>query len=71
MSKRLTKREQYSIRGDDARGYCVVDAKGGTIYDSLESREYAESICSVLNSGIGPDWDDVEAELVRQGKLEE
>ena len=41
-------------------------ANGVIEYDNLESRAEAIAICKVLNRGIGPEWDKVEAALAAQ-----
>lgn len=47
-------------------GFGVVTQSGAIVYDLLETRREAEEICDVLNSGIGPEWDAVSAELERR-----
>jgi len=64
---------EYKVVGDNQFGFAVTDAKGGTLYDLIESRTEADSIRDVLNSGIGPEWNAVENELAMRmggGKME-
>ena len=56
---------QYHVEGNHVTGYAILTENGGIEYDLLESRTEADEICEVLNSGIGPEWDAVIAELER------
>jgi len=59
---------KYKVVGSKGSGFAVVDRAGATEYDLIKTRECAVAIKNVLNRGIGPEWDAVEAELVRTGK---
>lgn len=54
---------KYEVVGAKSRGYAVVMKNGVIEYDLIEKKEDAEEICDILNRGIGPEWDAVEAEL--------
>lgn len=43
--------------------YGVAHLSGGLEYDNLDTKAEATRICAVLNRGIGPERDAVEAEL--------
>lgn len=60
-------RKQYRIVGAEPE-FGIEAVKGGIIYDLLPKAD-AVNVCAVLNSGVGPEWDAVEAELERRGKL--
>jgi hypothetical protein len=53
----------YEIVGTGPYG--VKQTGGGLLYDLLETFTEARDICLILNKGIGPEWDEVEAELNR------
>lgn len=55
----------YRVVGGSVRGFAVIAATGAIEYDLLERRVDANDICEILNRGIGPEWDAVEAELDR------
>jgi hypothetical protein len=40
-------------------GLAVVSEEGAIEYDLLESPQLAHDICTVLNAGIGPEWEAV------------
>lgn len=46
-------------------GNSVLDENGAVMYDNLESLQLAHDIALVLNAGIDPEWDAVEAALDR------
>ena len=51
-------------------GLAVVSEEGPSgetaiVYDLLESRQLAHDICTVLNAGVGPEWDAVSEALDR------
>lgn len=58
---------QYKVVG---QGTCwgvseIVGNRSGIVYDLLESQKEAEEICTLLNSGVGPEWDALEPILSR------
>lgn len=55
---------KYHIVGVGPFG--VAEKKGGIVYDLLDTRQEALDIWTVLEDRVGPDWDSVEAELVRR-----
>jgi hypothetical protein len=56
----MEREEKYEVRG-----LAVVGPDGATLYDLLDSAQMAHDICTVLNAGIGPEWDAVSAALDR------
>lgn len=56
--------DTYHVEGNHITGYCILLPNGGIEYDLLETRQEADEICEVLNQGIGPEWDEVEAALL-------
>lgn len=61
------KKNQYKLEGNQKTGFAVVTREGGAIeYDLIDSRAEATAICSILNQGIGPEWDKVEPLLAKE-----
>lgn len=60
------KKNQYKVVGNKKTGYAVVAKTGGTEYDLIETRLDATAICSILNRGVGPEWDKVEPLLAKE-----
>lgn len=56
------KAQKYEVLGLDI---VKTEPYGGIIYDNLSSIQEAHDICTVLNAGIGPEWDEVEEALKR------
>ena len=57
------------VQGGGSNGFCVVDSRGGLIYDLIEEREEAGIICAVINERRGrSDWDAIESEVKRRLK---
>jgi hypothetical protein len=56
------KRTKYKVIGNGPFG--VAMQNGVIEYDLLDTKKEATDICAVLNDGIGPEWDAVEAELL-------
>lgn len=55
--------QKYYVDGNHVTGYGVFLVGGGIEYDLIDTKQEADEICEVLNRGIGPEWDAVEAEL--------
>lgn len=56
--------DTYYVEGNHLTGYFILMQGGGIEYDLLETKQEADEICEVLNRGIGPEWDEVEAALL-------
>lgn len=54
---------KYHIVGVGPFG--VAEKKGGMVYDLLDTRQEALDIWKVLEDGIGPEWEAVEAALMK------
>jgi hypothetical protein len=58
----------YKVVGSGPYG---VTLRSGIIeYDLVDSRVEADTICAILNEGIGPEWDLVEPELRKRMQID-
>jgi len=57
---------RYKVIGSPQMGYAVAEGHGNAIVYDLLTRKEAQKICRLMNSGVGPEWDAIEAALAKE-----